>query len=406
MKNNYYVYALCDPTKNKSLIIESNTYDFVFMNEPFYVGYGRGDRMNSHWKNLHFNNLPITRKWSKLKKLKKDGLKPIEIKLIDNISKEEAIAYEIFLIEKIGRIDFNSGPLTNGTDGGDGAPQLNEESRKKMGAHLKGKKYTEEEWVQRFGNREDFNFFKMIKMPRVLKMIKKRGWREGINREKEIRKKIANKLNGAKRTAEQKERLSLALKGIPKPNRTELHRKKLSQALKGKLSGQKNPMFGIDFRDLWEEKYGRNKRDELENNRKKKISIKANINKAEAQKIFPNLKGNGAMIALRELQSGKDRVIAEDIGRIHNENEKRISIENRLKQAKEYFWNLVRNGNKEKIKIVNESKLLIKIRNENGKRDSQTEINEINVILQKKRTLYRKNRISFLDDCIARYKII
>lgn len=89
---------------------------------PFYVGKGSGSReiyhlnearkINSKDKNLL--------KINTIRKILKTGLEPT-IQIIDsNLPENVAFDLEKFLIQEIGRVDLNTGPLTNLTDGGEG----------------------------------------------------------------------------------------------------------------------------------------------------------------------------------------------------------------------------------------------------------------------------------------------
>ena len=77
-------------------------------NEVFYIGMGNVSRAydkrsrNSHWSNI----------------VNKSGY---EVDIIaENLSIEDALELEVFLIEEYGRYDLGTGPLVNKTDGGEG----------------------------------------------------------------------------------------------------------------------------------------------------------------------------------------------------------------------------------------------------------------------------------------------
>jgi len=100
-------------------------------NTIFYIGIGTIKRANAKTGR---NKL-----WHRI--AKKHGIY-VEI-LIDNLSKTDAIKWEIYLIELYGKINDNNGPLCNITNGGDGASGvtfiLSDETKKKMSIASKGK---------------------------------------------------------------------------------------------------------------------------------------------------------------------------------------------------------------------------------------------------------------------------
>jgi len=112
-KNKFYVYVYLNPLKPGKF--EYNEY--VFEYEPFYIGKGFGDRMFYHLKLKGRNYL----KNKIISDLLKNNLTPIIIKLYDNLTDVDSLVAEIAVIKTIGRIELNSGPLTNLTDGGDGS---------------------------------------------------------------------------------------------------------------------------------------------------------------------------------------------------------------------------------------------------------------------------------------------
>lgn len=123
--NIYYVYAYIDPTNNI----------------PFYVGYGKNNRMYDHLNEAIKQPCPKPRehKLNKIRKLIREGLSPT-IKVIDSgLSKDQACELEIFLISEVGRMDKKEGPLLNLTMGGDGNRDWTLENRNAMSARMVGK---------------------------------------------------------------------------------------------------------------------------------------------------------------------------------------------------------------------------------------------------------------------------
>ncbi len=112
----YYVYALIDP----------------FNNEIFYIGKGKGNRINCHFKELKKyiqlleNGIPTRKgnfsnsnKTERMRLIQSKGLETKADKLIENISEKAAFVLEEILVERIGRKFLESGPLLNFSPGGD-----------------------------------------------------------------------------------------------------------------------------------------------------------------------------------------------------------------------------------------------------------------------------------------------
>lgn len=101
-------------------------------NKIFYIGIGNNKRpyskcnRNKHWKRI----------------VNKCGYS-VEI-LYENLSVENAIELEIFLIEIYGRIDNKTGILCNQTDGGDGCVNLSKEKKLSISNKLTGKTHSDE----------------------------------------------------------------------------------------------------------------------------------------------------------------------------------------------------------------------------------------------------------------------
>lgn len=113
--NTHYIYALLDPTK-------PGVYEYEgvarFKHEPFYIGKGKGLRAESHIKEA-INTKRKTHKLNRIRKILKSGINPIIIRSRP-MKEREATALEVKVIASIGRRSTRRGPLTNGTDGGDG----------------------------------------------------------------------------------------------------------------------------------------------------------------------------------------------------------------------------------------------------------------------------------------------
>lgn len=130
LKEEYYVYVYLDPRKPGNY--KYNNYKFGY--EPFYIGKGKNDRCKNGLYDKHKSY-----KINKINAIKNEALNVIILKLYENMTNKNACLKEIKLIKNIGRYDLNLGPLTNHTDGGDGAL---------------GTKHTDA-WFLEFGNSVD-----------------------------------------------------------------------------------------------------------------------------------------------------------------------------------------------------------------------------------------------------------
>lgn len=186
----FYTYIYLDPRKPGVFIYD----DLEFLYEPFYVGRGRGTRIDQHIR-LALRSKKKFYHLNKIRAIFQDGLEPIRFKLKENLTSDESSQHEIELISKIGRRDTGHGPLTNLTAGGDGAVNMSNETRTKISQYRKGRKLSIEH-----------------------------------------RKAISRGGKGKTLTAYQKEMLSLSHKGKPLSDE---HRRKISQTKKGKYLGRK-----------------------------------------------------------------------------------------------------------------------------------------------------------------------
>ena len=113
----YYVYAYLDP----SIPYESKDFPEI-KNMPIYIGRGKNDRLNQHWKSiLSGRKLSNVQFYLKLKKMKDNGIPPIIILLQDNLTLENANFLEKRAISLIGRRYYDEGGvLLNVAEGGEG----------------------------------------------------------------------------------------------------------------------------------------------------------------------------------------------------------------------------------------------------------------------------------------------
>jgi hypothetical protein len=195
--NNSYVYALIDPRNNK----------------PFYIGKGVGNRCYFHEKEAKYYKNRKSLKLSKIRQLLYAGLSPVVKKIEENISDEQAIELECFLISEIR--DFGI-CLTNMTDGGDGA---------------KGYKHTDEHKAyisciqkNRVVSEETKEKMRKPKSERGRKNIANARLETNYRPSEETKKKVSNTLRGRPspmkgrcHTEASKIKMSESRLGIPKP---------------------------------------------------------------------------------------------------------------------------------------------------------------------------------------------
>lgn len=106
---------------------------------PFYIGKGKGSRIHDHFRPhaLLKRNL----KSKVIRDANKAGLKIFREKLFENLEETDALAIEMQLIKKYGRLHIETGCLTNLGEGGEGnsGTVRSPETREKMSKAQKGK---------------------------------------------------------------------------------------------------------------------------------------------------------------------------------------------------------------------------------------------------------------------------
>ena len=111
-----YIYILLDPRKKGKY----KYCKYKFNYEPIYVGVGKGFRARNHFYCIKHTKGHSYKENVIRKIFKEAGNKPIVIYYKKNITKKQAIKYEVRLIKTIGRRDLKTGQLLNLTDGGEG----------------------------------------------------------------------------------------------------------------------------------------------------------------------------------------------------------------------------------------------------------------------------------------------
>lgn len=112
--------------------------------QPFYVGKGTGNRCHAHENEAKYYVKRKSLKLGKIRKLLSLGMSPIIVKVEEGVSDKQAIDLECFLIAEM----RDSGiPLTNMTDGGDGAQgyKHTDEHKNKMRQLFAGRIFTSDQ---------------------------------------------------------------------------------------------------------------------------------------------------------------------------------------------------------------------------------------------------------------------
>lgn len=112
----YFVYIYLNPLKGGNYIYKKFKFDY----EPFYVGMGKGNRMEEHVKQINYKKRNIKDVDKTVFDILASGKNPIRFKLYENITVESAKRLEKYLIKLIGRKNLNEGPLNNLTNGAEG----------------------------------------------------------------------------------------------------------------------------------------------------------------------------------------------------------------------------------------------------------------------------------------------
>lgn len=107
-----YVYAFLDPRKPGLWEFQGKTFNF----QPFYIGRGIKNRMNGHMRPSSL--LVPSLKNAVLNKIISENKSPIILKVFENLSFDESEEIETKMIDSFGRINIETGILTNMVGGG------------------------------------------------------------------------------------------------------------------------------------------------------------------------------------------------------------------------------------------------------------------------------------------------
>ncbi len=210
--NNFYVYVILDPRKPGHYVYGKYSFNY----EPFYVG--KGSKQNRY--QIHLNESYTeydkkiikggTFKCCKIRKIKKETSRdPIFMKIEENLYEQKSFDLEIFLISLIGRYTLNKGPLTNLTDGGEGAAGCepwnkdknhSDETKRKISYSVKGNKNP----------------------------------MYGKQHSEETKRKMSKIKKGKNHSDETKRKISENHKGMKGKNHSDETKRKISERMKGK----------------------------------------------------------------------------------------------------------------------------------------------------------------------------
>ena len=208
MMNTAYVYTLTDPRNGM----------------PFYVGKGHGKRCEFHLDEAKYYTKRKSKKLNKIRKLMSLGMKPIITKVEENVSDAQAIDFECLLIAEMRDIGI---PLTNMTDGGDGAKGYKHaEENKRLASERQKNRVMTEEHKQKMRKPKSEEGRKNIALARQTT-----SYRPSDETKSKVSKALIGRpspMKGRTQSKEAKAKMSAAGKGKPKPKVECPHCKKLT----------------------------------------------------------------------------------------------------------------------------------------------------------------------------------
>lgn len=118
-RDHFYLYVLCRPD-----------------GQPFYIGKGKGSRVFHHEREAL--GVGKSHKLNVIRSIARKG-GVVRYRVLGRFQDEQnCLAKEIEEIQRIGRHDLGTGPLTNLTEGGEGVSGLSEETKRRIDADLHG----------------------------------------------------------------------------------------------------------------------------------------------------------------------------------------------------------------------------------------------------------------------------
>jgi hypothetical protein len=226
LNKDYYCYVYLDPRKPGRFKYKLPSVKIVsFDYEPYYVGKGKGNRINGHLTEAK-RSKKTTRKLNIIRKIQAAGLEPIRIATPTKVDEALALALEIDLIAGIGRHCDGIGPLANLDCGGNGIP---------------GHRHTEAHKCHMSRIHRGKRMYEMTDEVRA-KISKTLTGRSGRKHTDEAKHKMSVAAKGRKMSEESKQINRLAHLGIPN---TEEQKKKISAAMK-RIAAQPNSYTKIE----------------------------------------------------------------------------------------------------------------------------------------------------------------
>lgn len=102
------------------------------LSTPVYVGVGSKERGENHWKEYRHRRVKNKAKDAFYRDLDVQGRRPVWSPVASFETLEEALAWEVSEISRIGRKDLGLGPLLNRTNGGDNRGRVFDSERREQ----------------------------------------------------------------------------------------------------------------------------------------------------------------------------------------------------------------------------------------------------------------------------------